>query len=173
MQMTIWTLSTDDNCGTRTEVFTTEKAAWEAWADNACSGFDAARAATQTKIDAGQFPLYLDDIEGVDHDPIDTYSIESHTIEVPNPHGLPPEVAERFITAAREDFAAPSNNELEIDDAPLLSVGDEGVFVAAWVYIGNERAGLCRDCRTPVISSEDWDGLCLACAEKEAAGSRK
>ena len=36
------------------------------------------------------------------------------------------------IALAREDYA---NNEVEIDDDPVLSVSDEGVWVSAWVWV--------------------------------------
>lgn len=32
------------------------------------------------------------------------------------------------------------NDELEIDDVPLLSVSENGVFVGAWVYVPNQKA---------------------------------
>lgn len=35
------------------------------------------------------------------------------------------------IEAARQEC----NDDLEIDDTPLLSVADEGVWVSAWVYV--------------------------------------
>ena len=39
------------------------------------------------------------------------------------------------ITTAREDYADFSNNDIEIDDEPFLSVGEEGIWVSAWVYV--------------------------------------
>lgn len=42
------------------------------------------------------------------------------------------------IAAARGDYEDPSDSTIEIDDDPLLSVGEDGVWVSAWVYIPND-----------------------------------
>ncbi|MCY1215950.1 hypothetical protein D9M72_278080 [compost metagenome] len=42
---------------------------------------------------------------------------------------------EDTIQAARSNYAAPSDDDLEVDDEPLLSVGEDGVWVGAWVWI--------------------------------------
>lgn len=36
------------------------------------------------------------------------------------------------ISKAREDY---TNDDCEIDDAPMVSVGDSGVWVNAWVWV--------------------------------------
>lgn len=36
------------------------------------------------------------------------------------------------IEAARSEYA---NDDLEIDDQPILSIGDEGIWVNAWVWV--------------------------------------
>lgn len=40
-----------------------------------------------------------------------------------------------YISAAREQYADPSNNDIEIDDKPRLSKSEDGVWVQAWVWI--------------------------------------
>ena len=42
------------------------------------------------------------------------------------------------IVAARSNCAEPSGGEIEIDDDPLLSVGENGVWVSAWVHVPND-----------------------------------
>lgn len=43
----------------------------------------------------------------------------------------------RCVEVARRDYARPSDDRIEIDDHPALSVGDEGVWVAAWLWVDN------------------------------------
>lgn len=40
----------------------------------------------------------------------------------------------RHIAQAREAYA---NDECEIDDNPMVSEGDDGVWVSAWVWVSN------------------------------------
>jgi hypothetical protein len=47
----------------------------------------------------------------------------------------------KAITYARNTYAAPSDNELEIDDLPHTSTSDEGCWVAAWVWVANYEIG--------------------------------
>jgi hypothetical protein len=42
------------------------------------------------------------------------------------------------ILYARECYAEPSEDDLEIDEDPLLSVGDGGIWVSAWVWVADE-----------------------------------
>lgn len=39
------------------------------------------------------------------------------------------------IAAARDIYAAGSDDNIEIDDNPLLSHAESGVWVAAWVWV--------------------------------------
>jgi hypothetical protein len=43
------------------------------------------------------------------------------------------------IERARAEYARTSYDELEIDDEPILSVADDGVWVNAWVWINTEE----------------------------------
>lgn len=45
-----------------------------------------------------------------------------------------------FIQAARDEYA--TTDELEIDDTPEVSEGDRGAWVAAWVWVSNDLAGV-------------------------------
>ena len=46
--------------------------------------------------------------------------------------------ADPFVHMARER----ADNELEIDDDPLVSPADDGCWVAAWVWVSNDAAGV-------------------------------
>lgn len=83
----------------------------------------------------------------------------------------------QIITRARELYA---NDETEIDDDPAVSHADDGTWVAAWVWVSNEEAGLiddedgddpeeetCRTCgETYNGYSDGYDGECPDCADK-------
>lgn len=74
-------------------------------------------------------------------------------------------VEQAYIQVARDQ----ANDELEIDDEPELSKsGDDGCWVAAWVWIADHEAGICRTCKGPGANGDDsYDGLCPSCADKE------
>lgn len=40
-----------------------------------------------------------------------------------------------LIEEARSRYARPSDNDIEIDDDAIVSRGDDGAFVQAWVYV--------------------------------------
>ena len=40
-----------------------------------------------------------------------------------------------LIQQARDDYTTDSSCDVEIDDDPVLSVADEGVWVSAWVWV--------------------------------------
>ena len=42
------------------------------------------------------------------------------------------------ICAARSNYEDSSDHDVEIDDKPLLSIADEGVWVSAWVWVRTE-----------------------------------
>lgn len=68
------------------------------------------------------------------------------------------------INAARSNYC---NDECEIDDKPLLSVGDEGVWVSAWVYVDTRWS--CDNCGETL---QDGSGDCITCGQtdEEAEG---
>lgn len=45
------------------------------------------------------------------------------------------------ISVARELY---TNDELEIDDAPLVSPGEDGCFVAAWAWVTNDEVRVAK-----------------------------
>lgn len=83
----------------------------------------------------------------------------------------------QIITRARELYA---DDETEIDDDPAVSHADDGTWVAAWVWVSNEEAGLidnedgddpeeetCRTCGETYNGYGDgYDGECPDCADK-------
>lgn len=44
---------------------------------------------------------------------------------------------ENSIDAARSNYADGSDDDVEIDDIPVLSPSDKGVWVGAWVWVPN------------------------------------
>lgn len=42
---------------------------------------------------------------------------------------------DEVVQAAREEYAAPSDDDIEIDDNPMTSRGDVGCWVQAWVWV--------------------------------------
>lgn len=42
---------------------------------------------------------------------------------------------EGTIGCARSNYAEPSDDDIEIDDEPMLSIADDGVWVSAWVWV--------------------------------------
>lgn len=56
--------------------------------------------------------------------------------------GLCPDDSEAIREFARNKYAAPSDGDIEIDPGAPLSVGDEGAFVQAWVWVSFEDVGL-------------------------------
>ena len=40
-----------------------------------------------------------------------------------------------YIKKARAVYANPSDSDIEIDDQPLISDTDDGVWVSAWVWV--------------------------------------
>ena len=53
---------------------------------------------------------------------------------------LKPANRERLLTLAREMYADPSNDDVEIDDdAQFSRAGSRGVWVQAWVYVSAQE----------------------------------
>lgn len=48
-----------------------------------------------------------------------------------------------YIAYARQQYAA-SSDDIEIDDGPEVSIAEGGAWVAAWVWVDQEEAGLSR-----------------------------
>lgn len=64
---------------------------------------------------------------------------------------------ESTIEVARGDYEEPSGGEIEIDDDPLLSVGEDGMWVSAWVWVPIEADAEEPAEGTPGDSREDED----------------
>jgi hypothetical protein len=45
---------------------------------------------------------------------------------------------EEAVAKARRKYAEPSDDDLEIDDEPVVNEGEDGYWVAAWVYVRKE-----------------------------------
>ena len=46
---------------------------------------------------------------------------------------------EGTIQAARSNYAEPSDNDIEIDEVPLLTDAGDGVWVSAWVWVRTDE----------------------------------
>lgn len=58
--------------------------------------------------------------------------------------GLTEVAAEQIVSSTREKWAS---EDLEIDDSPTLSVGDDpGCWVSAWVWVPFSDAEICESC---------------------------
>lgn len=47
----------------------------------------------------------------------------------------------KAIAYAREEYADPSDNDIEIDDNPLTCDAGNGVWINAWVWVPNDAIG--------------------------------
>lgn len=62
----------------------------------------------------------------------------------PTSGGNPDAVKSAYIARARRLYTM-STDDVEIDDAPDVGIAEEGAWVAAWVWVTQEEAGLCED----------------------------
>jgi hypothetical protein len=86
------------------------------------------------------------------------------------------EIAAAYREAAREKC---SDGELEVDEGAVVSFGgDKGAYVAAWIWVSYEDAGIkeCDSCeRTELnppdeagwVETSDFKTLCPECAEED------
>lgn len=86
-----------------------------------------------------------------------------------------PQVDNLFIEQARDQYAARSDDNIEVDDGAVVSHGDDGAFVMGWLYIRREDIpGICESCGAipgePDYGTvgDGYDGLCPSCADKES-----
>jgi hypothetical protein len=61
--------------------------------------------------------------------------------KMPNSSPEQDAIAAAYISQARQEYTS-SKNDIEIDDAPNVSIGEGGAWVAAWVWVGQEEASL-------------------------------
>ena len=47
---------------------------------------------------------------------------------------------EKLVKRAHELYAAPSDNDVEIAETPLVSEGEDGTWVLAWVFVPKEES---------------------------------
>lgn len=87
---------------------------------------------------------------------------------------------QRLRQIAIDEYAIGSDDNIEVDEDAKLSVGEDGTWVQAWVFINkeeyDENAGddMCDTCMRSGVKCEttDTDGktVCVECARtKEAA----
>jgi len=58
---------------------------------------------------------------------------------------VPPDIARLAIIRARQIYASGSDQNIQIDGAPLFSKGTREVWVSAWLRVPNERLALLDD----------------------------
>lgn len=56
-------------------------------------------------------------------------------------------ITSAYISQARQQYAT-SASDLEIDDEPQVSIARGGAWVAAWVWVAQEEAGLSKKTQT-------------------------
>ena len=65
--------------------------------------------------------------------------------------------------------AVNTNNELEMDDDAVTSVGGDGAFVMTWTFVSNEAAGVTDDedwsCDNCGETAQDGSGTCITCGQ--------
>jgi hypothetical protein len=49
-----------------------------------------------------------------------------------------------YITVARQRYTK-STHDIEVDDFPSVGVVEDGAWVAAWLWVSQEDAGLCEE----------------------------
>jgi hypothetical protein len=89
IKMKIWTVAADDDQGTRATVHTTQKQAYEQWLDWQFPG-ESDDEEKDNRIAAAGF-IYREDYDGLWEwkgdrgfgEPLDTYAIEEHEIDLP------------------------------------------------------------------------------------------
>jgi hypothetical protein len=59
-----------------------------------------------------------------------------------------------YIAQARQQYDKQSNNDIEVDEEPAVSVAEEGAWIAAWVWVSREEAGLSKDTRARVARAK-------------------
>ncbi|WP_143062010.1 hypothetical protein [Faunimonas pinastri] len=92
--------------------------------------------------------------------------------------------AESEIAIARERYA---DDDLEIDDDPIVSNAENGVWVSAWVWVPSETfvceccngewtlderadSGLCKECERTQAAEEENEDLCRTCGAQYEDG---
>ena len=127
--MKIWTVTTDiQEQDTHTDVFLDVKVA---------KSVAAKFVSDRWTDDLGDMPanwVVAYDLLGSD----EHLWIEEHEVELP---------VDRSPQAEAYRAAVCRTDELEVDDDAIVSMGtDPGAFVAAWVWVTNEEAGICDEC---------------------------
>ena len=57
--------------------------------------------------------------------------------------GVQDATAAAYVAKAKRQYTR--LNDIEIDDEPNVSLSELGAWVAAWVWVGKEEAGLCKE----------------------------
>lgn len=52
-----------------------------------------------------------------------------------------------YVAQAKQQYDKQSDNDIEIDEDPAVSIAEEGAWVAAWVWVSREEAGLRKETR--------------------------
>jgi hypothetical protein len=55
-----------------------------------------------------------------------------------------------YVAQAKRQYDLQSNNDIEIDEEPVVSVAEEGAWIAAWVWVNRKEAGLGKRTRIRV-----------------------
>lgn len=78
------------------------------------------------------------------------------------------DVLKHFHDPALQHYAdaVNTNDELEIDDMPVVSEGEDGAFVMGWIWVPKPHEDTCDECGAALDEAGDgYDGLCAECAD--------
>lgn len=142
MTLTVWTVTSDTDCGTRTTAHSTERDAYE----------ELRRRFVTTASEDSHFEhmiaagLYRQLLEWVSREAerkgCDFYSVEAHTVETCE-STEDPALDDAYREAATNQYA--EEGRVEIDSNAVVSYGDdEGAYVAAWVWVDRSDVPLAR-----------------------------
>lgn len=141
MRLTVWTVTSDTDSGTRTTAHATERDAYEELRRRFV------RTASQDShfehmIDAGLYRQLMEWVSSeAERSGCDSYSVEAHAIETAETEDTPLDAAYR--EAASEEYS--EEGRIEIDSNAGVSYGDDdGAYVAAWVWVERSSVALAR-----------------------------
>lgn len=167
MKVMVWTVTSDTSNGTETTAHTIEPEAYD----------ELKRRFVKTAAQDSRFEQYVAEgnlkelVEWVSRESertgVDSFSVLSHSLEVPEQSTTTPLLDEAFREAANNEYG--DEGRIEIDADAVVSHGDdEGAYVAAWVWVDRSDVPLCP-CGARNDDGEGFNGLCGSCADKTEA----
>lgn len=162
MTITVWTVTTDTDNGTKTTAHGTEREAYEELKKRYCNT-TADEAVFDQHIVEARFAQLLQWLFLEAQSTDDYFFVQSHTIEVSESAG-DPVLDAAYREAATEEYV--EEGRIEIDSNAVVSHGeDNGAYVAAWVGVDRDQIPLCA-CGKRNDDGEGFEGMCGSCADR-------